>query len=77
MPARIVVIEPNVVCLAKPQKHQRRESFYVIRGTVELINGEMNKEMKSGDIMSFDPYDEHYLTSGPDGVVLYEAIERI
>jgi mannose-6-phosphate isomerase-like protein (cupin superfamily) len=74
---RLLFVEPNIVCLTKPHKHERREAFYVIRGTAEFSNGEIEKEIKSGDILIFDPYEEHYINSGPDGVVLFETFERL
>ena len=74
---RLVFIEPNLVTFGSQHKHEQREAFYVIRGTVEFRNGGIKKELRAGDILIFDPYEEHYFTSGPDGVVLYEAIEKL
>ena len=75
MLARLLFIEPNVVCLPESHIHERREVLYVVRGTATFSDGEMTKEVGSGDMMICDPYDKHFVTSGPDGVVLHEVFE--
>lgn len=69
----VSTIAPNSKVPDRPHKHERHEMLYVKRGNVKISVGQETKEVKNGDFIVFEPYEEHYLTTGEDELVLLEV----
>ncbi|MFW9998195.1 MAG: cupin domain-containing protein [Candidatus Odinarchaeota archaeon] len=69
--AGLRTIAPNSEVTARPHKHEDPQIAYVIKGTAMLDNGHEVLEIKTGDCIVFEPWEEHYFTSGKEEVVLF------
>lgn len=67
----IRTIAPDSEVTARPHKHEDQQIAYVIKGAAKVDNGQEVREIKAGDFIVFEPWEEHYFVSGKEEVVLF------
>ncbi|MHA2297217.1 MAG: cupin domain-containing protein [Candidatus Hodarchaeales archaeon] len=63
-------IAPESDIPTRPHKHEDPHVVYVIKGLAKLSNGQETREVKTGDCIMIESWEEHYFTSGKDEVLL-------
>ena len=57
----------------RPHKHDANEIICIIKGTGKLHDGGEALSVKPGDVVKFEPWEEHYIETGDDEVILFEV----
>ena len=69
----LAVIAPDSEVPDPPHKHEAKEIVYVAVGKATLHSNNADHEVNAGNILIFDPWEEHHLTVGSSEVVLFEV----
>lgn len=67
------VVAPHSELPDEPHTHERHEMLYVNKGSVQVSVGQEIKTASNGDIIIFEPYEGHCLSTGEDEATLFEV----
>jgi quercetin dioxygenase-like cupin family protein len=69
----VSVVAPHSELPDEPHTHERHEMLYVSKGSVQVSVGQEIKTASSGDVIIFEPYEGHRLSTEEDEATLLEV----
>jgi quercetin dioxygenase-like cupin family protein len=70
---RTVVVPPNSSVPPKPHAHEMRQINYVIDGKLAVTNGKETVDLKKGDFIILESFEEHYFATTNDYAHVFEV----
>lgn len=70
--AGVRVVAPNSDVPAKVHSHSESQIIYMIEGTAKITNGSDILELRPGDFVVLEPYEEHYIQTKDKEAKIFE-----
>ena len=70
---RTVVVPPNSSVPPKPHAHEMCQINYVIDGKLAVTNGKETVDLKKGDFIILESFEEHYFATTNDCAHVFEV----